>query len=239
MNLRRLGKQLKRETQAHPVKAAFLVGLLGVGVYSWAPLVAGWISPSETGDNELAAVATGAPTPNVPTPNVATPSTPARARTEEWLDWLAAGRHDPRRSPARWSFGGRDPFAATGRQAEILEHEKQVAQGKLDPSGKNKSPTSVAASQPKPQPVTPKSLGMTLTSTAVTPTRQLALLRGSFIHDNRLKKQILVSEGDTIHAATGKVNQQPVAKLVSQQAAQSARGRGRRCTKASASSIES
>lgn len=35
-------RRIKREARSNPAKAAVLVGLLGVALYSWAPLVAGW-----------------------------------------------------------------------------------------------------------------------------------------------------------------------------------------------------
>ena len=41
----RLGKQLRREIKAHPGKATLLALLLAVGVYYWAPVVHGWLSP--------------------------------------------------------------------------------------------------------------------------------------------------------------------------------------------------
>ena len=42
-----IAQRIKREARNNPAKAALLAGLLGLALYSWAPLVVGWLGVGE------------------------------------------------------------------------------------------------------------------------------------------------------------------------------------------------
>jgi hypothetical protein len=55
MSAQRIARQLRREIKANPKRAALLGGLVAIGIYFWAPLVAGWVMPKESGKKTIKA----------------------------------------------------------------------------------------------------------------------------------------------------------------------------------------
>jgi len=161
VKLGQLAKQLRREATANPKKAGVLGLLAVVALWFWAPLVWGWIFGNEEEEGVKAAQATAQSAPAsptsaaLPTPSGGSPESDAAAKKEEtprhpWQQLVQWMDDDPRMLPASALSGQRDPFVAT--DLEITQDKSNDA---------------------FPE-VTPKSLGMVLTATMISPRHRVA-----------------------------------------------------------------
>ncbi len=196
MNAQRLVRQLRREVKANPKRAALLAALLAVGIYFWAPLVAGWVSPSQTAvtqapgsqasgnqasANPASAVNTSAPIGV--NPSTDTRNTESQGTTERvpWTRLWAAIRNDNRTKPARKLPSTIDPFRPFPAPVEPIENDEIDVAGQGTDGINNAQTTpnvgrNVAAAVP-----TPKSLGMKLTGTIVGGQRRAAVIDGKVV----------------------------------------------------------
>jgi hypothetical protein len=165
----KLAKQLRREIQASPKKAAVLGLLAVVGIYFWAPLVVGWCGGDKTGNlvavpaaGAIAsptgtAVATSQPTASSNPVVVGSGTKPSEPPQHAWrkvVEWM---EEDPRTKPAPPRAIQRDPFQTP--KAEVVEAPKEV---------------------PKPVEleIVPQSLNIVLSGTIVGPSRRVARING-------------------------------------------------------------
>ncbi|REK18578.1 MAG: hypothetical protein DWQ42_19355 [Planctomycetota bacterium] len=165
-----LGRQLKQEMVAHPVKAGVLaVGVL-LALWFWIPLVSQMLGYGDNTTPSKPSVAAAAPTPAsraaVSSPSTATsqtqktPTSPATASQQvPWQQlraWIAA---DPKMKSAAWPRTERDPFRplVDPRPAPRPAPGQQVVQ--------------------KPV-VTPESVGLELTGTLVGSPTSVAMISG-------------------------------------------------------------
>jgi hypothetical protein len=191
VNLKRLGKQLRRELKAHPRKAALLALLLAVGVYYWAPVLSGWFSPKTM----TTAPQTAQLLPAPPAPNT---SSAAHAPVIPWQDLVAGMKRDPLKAPAANVHTWRDPFRPSARQVAILEHERQIRESlPKSAAGKGADATAKGIVVP-PSELTPNTAGLSLTTTLVSATQRMAMIKGTIVEEDRIVKQVIVSEGSVI-----------------------------------------
>jgi hypothetical protein len=186
----RLGKQLRREIKAHPAKAAVLAVLLVVGMYYWAPVLAGWFSTRSM--STATQTARLQPAPPVPaTPSAAAPVIP-------WHELVEGMKRDPLKSPAANVHTWRDPFRPSPRQVAILEQERQIRESlPKSPATKGAHATAKGIVVP-PFELTPHTAGLNLTSTLVSASQRMATINGVIVEEDRVVKQTIVSEGSTI-----------------------------------------
>lgn len=158
VNLKKLTRQLRREAQGSPKKAAFLGLMVLLALYYWTPMVWGWIArghgsgqmPSPGTVTKLDPPASGDGPPDQPAALTAAAACPHPwTQLDQWM------RQDPRTTPAENLAGRRDPFAVKSRPAELPEDEA-----------------------PGPLQVTPAGLRLELSSTVVGPRRRVAMIAG-------------------------------------------------------------
>lgn len=160
----KLVKQLRREISAHPKKAAALGLLALVALWFWAPLVWGWIGSQDTETaTEVEPVADGLPAqPPGPISNLQ-PTPKKEEKTESprhpWQKLVKWMEDDWRTSAANVVSSRRDPFRTP--KPEVAESQP-----------KDETP------EPDQQEVTPESLGLVLSGTAVGPRRRVAQIGG-------------------------------------------------------------
>ena len=155
-------KRLRRETIANPKKALFLGLLTLAAIYFWAPLMGGWF----TEDDSPSTTAVADPAAGSPAAAPGRPKTTPKEQKEEEAEvprhhWGELARwmdNDPRTSAAILPAEQRDPFVTP---------RTQIA--------KDQAPQKPKTANPH---LTPKSLGMELSSTIVGPRRRLARISG-------------------------------------------------------------
>jgi hypothetical protein len=166
VNAKKLGRQLKRELVANPKRAGLLGLLVLVAAYFWLPLVWGWI-PKDEPDT----VATATAPPNsiaamAPPPLVGDGGQTEQQQEGEWkptytwkelTNWMD---NDPLTLPASLLPQQRDPFSAPRAEVAKTTEEEDKEARIADHS------------------VTPKSLGMVLSSTIVGPKWRVAQIDG-------------------------------------------------------------
>jgi hypothetical protein len=168
MNAQRLVRQLRRELKAHPKRAMLLAGLTAVGIYFWAPLVAGWIWPDKP---DVVAAPAKKPAATASAGNTNNASQSKQAKDDDanvpWTKLWAAIRDDLRTKPAKSYPATVDPF----RPFPVPEPQADepgktaddaVTQGKTNAQEKQDLARVAASAEP-----TPRSLGMKLTGTVV------------------------------------------------------------------------
>jgi hypothetical protein len=179
MDSQRLVRQFRRELKAHPKRAMLLAGLTAVGIYFWAPLVAGWIWPDKpevvaAPAKKSAAAASAGKTKNASQSN--------QAKSDDanvpWSTLWAAIRDDRRTKPAKSYPATVDPFRPfpvpeppaeePGKTADAVAQSKTNAQEKQDLA------RIAASAEP-----TPRSLGMKLTGTVVGSQSGAAVIDGN------------------------------------------------------------
>jgi hypothetical protein len=186
----RLGKQLRREIKAHPAKAALLALLLAIGAYYWAPVVSGWFSNKS--------MSTAAPIVKLqPLPSAAAPSVTA-APALPWQELVEGMKRDPLKSPAQNVHTWRDPFRPSSRQVAILEQERQLRESLPKTAATKGADAASKGTVVPPFELTPKTAGITLTSTLVSGKHRMATLKGHLVEEGRIVKTAIVSEGSTI-----------------------------------------
>ncbi|MEX2185271.1 MAG: hypothetical protein WD875_00690 [Pirellulales bacterium] len=179
MNAQRLVRQLRREVKANPKRAALLAGLIAVGIYFWAPLVAGWVSPGETATEKspvaksAGQLAGGAATKD----QKSKPSTVEFAAVP-WTKLWAAIKEDRRNKPAKTLPATVDPFRPFPAPPEPADDaaSQNVAEGQADAQAKTVVARNVAPADP-----TPRSLGMKLTGTIIGAKRRAAVIDGTVV----------------------------------------------------------
>lgn len=161
-------RRIKREARNNPAKAAVLVALLGLAVYFWAPLLAGWLSngreskttsnSERSQDNDPATFEQIASQPQDNTQEDKK-SEPSWVELRQWHD------ESPWTSPVELA-GLRDPFASPRGAEEIArapEENSETLQA---------SPEHAIAE-----------MDIQLTGTIVGPRRRVALLDGRAYHE--------------------------------------------------------
>jgi hypothetical protein len=180
----KLVKRLRREVLANPKKGALLGLMVLVGVYFWAPLVAGWL-----GDKPPQATATAGASAGFPL-NLLNPSTPTakpndKAAVEQpwhvYSDWMD---RDPRKQPARPRAEARDPFQ---RVQEVVRQEPK----KVEPPKK-----AVAAAPP----------ALSLEGTLLGRDRRVAVINGRIYREG--DKVQVTSQGQTVVLQLAEVRHQ-------------------------------
>ncbi len=194
MNAQRFVRQLRREVKTNPKRAALLAVLVAVGIYFWAPLVAGWVMPDDK--TVLAApkkpAASTSPatsnSQNKPNSQAPTPQANAAADTTPWTDLWAAIQSDTRNKPAVGLPATVDPFRPFPVPQELADDSQNTKPGsdKTDDTAKADVARAAATAE-----VTPKSLGMKLTGTIIGSQGRLAVIDGK-----------VVPEGATITSGT-------------------------------------
>jgi hypothetical protein len=170
-----LVKRLRREVLANPKKGALLGLMVLVGVYFWAPLVAGWLGGKPSRPAPAGAATTAPAMPGL------TQSTSPKAGEKPAVEqpWYMLGEwmdRDPRRQPVGPQGGQRDPFCRV--------KEKEVV--KKDPEKR----------EPEKKPVTVASLAIKLGGTVLGGGRKVALLNGKTYREGDDVK--LTRDGQTI-----------------------------------------
>lgn len=154
-------RRIKREARNSPGKALLLAGLLGLALYSWAPLVAGWLAGSGESSG-----ATAKSERNREEPATAAPSTVAAEQDEatedrpSWQELQQWRQASPWASPVELTQM-RDPFRAVAPESETVdasEANEEVVKTK---------PEQMFAG-----------LDLPLTGTIVGPKRRVAILDG-------------------------------------------------------------
>ncbi|RIK79250.1 MAG: hypothetical protein DCC68_13595 [Planctomycetota bacterium] len=187
MNAQRLVRQLKREIKTNPKRAALLAGLTAVGIYFWAPLVAGWVMPEQAATAPVKQIASRAPTPAGATPAGATTAQPSKTtNATPWTQLWAAIQDDKRTKPATALLAAADPFRPFPAPPETNEETEESNQGNPSAEG-----TATAKRPPTANPaaaveVTPKSLGMKLTGTVIGPRQRAAVIDGKIVPEGGL-----------------------------------------------------
>lgn len=152
-----IAKRIKREARKSPAKAAVLVGLLGLALYSWAPIVWGW-----TAGRERPAKAVSPADNEGPERVAARPAAPGEADGEperpSWKELKKWRQASPWTEPVEL-LALRDPFQPPGSETAAAEDEDE------EPSPN--SPEEILAG-----------LGIQLTGTIVGPKRRVAILDG-------------------------------------------------------------
>jgi len=166
VSVKKLGRQLKRELVANPKKAGLMSLLVLVAAYFWLPLVWDWIPKGEPDAVATVATPQSPIAAMAPPPVASNPQQTEQQQEEDWkpshtwqelINWMD---NDPLTLPASLLPQQRDPFSAPrGEVAKTTEEEGKEAE--------------IAGHG-----VTPKSLGMVLSSTIVGPKWQAAQIDG-------------------------------------------------------------
>ena len=140
---------MRSEITAHPRKAIALGIMMAVGMCFWAPRIYGWLNASKEGQQSPAEVKVQATTSpeQAGTIGQSNANKEVKASKHHWKEVLNWITDDPRTAPAPPLTAMRDPF-----------HVRKEAVEK---------PAIEEAATVKPVPVSPGSLGMTLTSTLI------------------------------------------------------------------------
>jgi len=174
----KLLRQLRREATRNPKKAGVLGLLALVAVWFWAPLVLDWVR----GDGPKASAASkdsGAPAADSAAGGAATPKDPQKPDAKQpALDWQEVVRltgEDPKTQPAQVPPASRDPFVTP--KSQLFPPLPMVAKDE-DPKKAEKEPKPVVPD------VSPKALGLSLSSTIVGPRGGLAMIDGKAYKPN-------------------------------------------------------
>ena len=173
MNANKLVRQLRREAMANPKKAAVLGLLLLAGAYYWGPLLWSWTasgraSGEPAGEKSIASTATApaalAQTSTTEPDALLSDKNPSHpwSQLDEWI------RQDPATSPAKDLAGWRNPFAVAPSTQAATDAREQA--------------------QPERTQVTPESLGIELSGTAVGPLRRVAMIGGTAFREGQTIK---------------------------------------------------
>jgi hypothetical protein len=192
VNLKRLGKQFRRELKAHPKKAALLALLVAVGLYNWTPVVRGWFSSKTT----------SMPAQSVPSLPGSSLSAPAAAPVLPWPDLIEAMKRDPLKAPAQNVLSWRDPFRPSPQQLAIIEQERQLRERLANGAGGNGAVSGKGVAAP-PRELTPANAGLSVTSTLVSSTQRMAMIKGNIVEGDRIVKQAIVAEGGVVRVRAG------------------------------------
>lgn len=187
MKTKQFTAQLRREIKTHPKRACLLAGVCGIGIYLWAPLISGWISPDvpkPTAKKKGPVVAAGGTVPAATAPaNGTQPSgekTPEAAQraTMSWRDISRAIRQDWRMKPASDLALSRNPF-----EPKIEEQVNDTTEPDKAAIAKTPAEHSITADNPatKAADPTPQSLGMKLTGTMIGSRVRSAVINGRVI----------------------------------------------------------
>jgi len=157
MQLSQLGKQLATELRRSPKKAALLAAAILLALWMWAPLVAGWFTPTGEEPDTIA----------VAPPHVAAPATAP-----------VAPRAAKRVNAAAW-FASFDELTSDPLRQVASTPEKQnpFAASRITPVEPEKPKPQETAPDPRPE-ITPQQAGLVLTSTSIAGRNRLAIISG-------------------------------------------------------------
>jgi hypothetical protein len=160
VNIQKLGKQLRREIVTNPRKAIFLGILIVIGLYFWMPFPRSEQIHGEA--SSKSGVATQnmlkAPEPTTSSGGQLAGNTEKKSTRYSWKEVVKLMGNDPRTLPAEPLTINKDPF-----------------QGPKETLAKEVTEEQIGAKLP---PITPASLGMTLTSTLIGTKSGLARIGG-------------------------------------------------------------
>jgi len=154
-------RRIKREARNNPAKAAVLAGLLGLALYSWAPLVMGWLGAG--GDASPSASRSGGGRSESNQKDSDRPASSGEAVSEErpsWNELQEWQESSPWTTPIEMAEM-RDPFRPVPQEEEMVEE----------------SDDSEESSVPAPEQML-AGVTVQLTGTIVSPRRRVALLDG-------------------------------------------------------------
>lgn len=188
MSAQRIVRQLRREVKANPKRAALLAALMAVGVYFWAPLVAGWVMPDGAATapaKKVAAKTSSALAAPAPGPAGVQPAKPTNAKP--WPQLWAAIQDDKRTKPAATLAAATNPFRPFPAPPEA--HEETEDAKATNPTAENGATAANRAAKPNsttPVEATPKSLGMKLTGTVIGARQRAAVIDGQIVPEGGL-----------------------------------------------------
>jgi hypothetical protein len=159
VNLKRVAKRVRRETTAHPAKAAVLGLLFLVALWFWAPLILGWMEEDGPAKVSAAEEPTGALSPAVAAAGSAEP-TGATQPKQTWRQLVQWMQGDPRTGSADSMSGRRDPFLA-------VQHEEEEFVELIDDPEENTR-----------RGLSPQDLGLEFSSTIIGLDRRVAQING-------------------------------------------------------------
>lgn len=197
MNVERFVRQLRKEIKTNPKRAALLACLCGVGVYFWAPLVAGWLMPDDKNVVAAPAKKSGSAAPaKIPgsQDKSANSGTNAGVVSTPWKELWAAIQGDNRTKPAIGLAATIDPF----RPFPVPEEVADTDEAGSSPDKTTKQADSAKAIAATPTEATPKSLGMKLTGTIIGDRRRAAVIDGRIVPEGAT----VIGGGTTSSAAT-------------------------------------
>ena len=185
MNAERFVRQLRKEIKTNPKRAALLACLCGVGVYFWAPLVAGWVMPDDKHVVAGPAKKSGSALP-AKIPGSAGKSENAGgnagAATIPWTEHWTAIQSDSRTKPAVGLATTIDPFRPFPVPEEVADNDE--AENGSDKTKKQAGSAKAIAATPAE--ATPKSLGMKLTGTILGRGGRAAVIDGKVVPEGAM-----------------------------------------------------
>lgn len=164
MKLDKIARQIRRDIAASPKKAAVLGLMVLVALYFWAPMIWGWIKPSDGGSKAVAS-ATEVILEDEPIDPVK--ATKKEGRKFSWEKVRRKMAADPRMTPAVYDASWPDPF----RLAEAGTAGTTVKTGPQTPAA---------------APIDPAALGLKLTSVAISAQRRAAVISGDKYREGEL-----------------------------------------------------
>jgi hypothetical protein len=183
MNAQRIMRQLRREIKANPKRAALLGGLVAVGIYFWAPLLAGWVMPKDSGKATAKASAKKSKPATPDAPSLTAPESTKPKDNTAWTELWAAIREDNRTKPSATLAISTNPFRPFPEPEESDSADAEDGNdGNTTPGKKGETAKRSAA----PVEITPKTLGMKLTGTAIGARRRAAVIDGKTVPEGAL-----------------------------------------------------
>jgi hypothetical protein len=183
MNTKQFTKQLRREIKTNPKRAFALAVVCGVGVYFWAPLIMGWISPEPPPASSTKKKASVASAGKAAAKAAASDSADAAAKRAPmaWKDISRAIRNDWRMKPATDLALSRNPFAP-----KVVPHAEGDPNS-ADPTQAKPTAEAVAAADVASKAAvadpTPQSLGLKLTGTMIGARKRSAVINGRVVSE--------------------------------------------------------
>jgi hypothetical protein len=156
VKLDKIARQIRRDIAASPRKAAVLGLMVLVALYFWVPMIWGWIKPAKSGE---ATLATSGDLILEDEPVDPAKAAKKEGRTFAWEKVRRKVAADPRMTPAVFEASWADPF----RLPEMAASQTGA------------TPETAAASA---APVDPATLGLKLTSVAISSQRRAAVISG-------------------------------------------------------------
>lgn len=188
MSLQRIAKQLRREVQSNPGKAAVLGLLLLVGLYAWTPLVIEWFGSPQS----KTFVAKSKTTPHPPSDQTGqtgstlaatTPIVTEKKDKTRWPEVIESIAQDQRMTSARYLSAMRNPFVLSPEERAMMEKARQE-EATLEKN--TATHTDRPADNQEEEQQTPSDLGIVLTGTIIGPRHRVALFDDQVIPEGSI-----------------------------------------------------